>query len=465
MAWILPLDSSHRFGGIDAPVRILRGLGGGSQGQVFEVAVGEEALALKWYYSTFLRRDPGLAERLAESIRRGSPNGDFLWPLALLRPTGSEAATLGGSASGFGYLMPLRPAGFQGAVEHAAGRLTISLQNVLRRAFFLARGFHALHSLGLCYKDVSLGNVFLDAGRGRILIGDNDNVEVSGRGGGAVVGTWGFMAPEVALGRSRPDGGSDLFSLAVLLFHLLTRHDPFKGALERAIPCLDLPARRRLYAEEPLFVFDPRDDRNRPDSIEHAAALLTWPLYPRALQQLFEQTFGPGLSDSRSRTLTGQWCQQLAATLDQRRLCPNCAEENLLDVRLSGLCRSCGTPLPPPMRMRTAAGLVAVAAGNELHPHHFDVLLAEDLDHPLARMVAHPRRPHLLGLENLSPHPWTLTLPEGQAIAVAPGETGSLAQAATLTTPDGEVTIERPGEPRWQRELAEGVRGPERIRP
>ena len=446
MAWILPLASSHRFGGIDAPVRILRGLGGGSQGQVFEVAVGEEALALKWYFPTFLRRDPGLAERLAESIRRGSPNGDFLWPLALLRPTGPEAATLGSAASGFGYLMPLRPAGFQGAVEHAAGRLTISLQNVLRSAFFLARGFHALHSLGLCYKDVSLGNVFLDAGRGRILIGDNDNVEVSGRGGGAVVGTWGFMAPEVALGRSRPDGGSDLFSLAVLLFHLLTRHDPFKGALERAIPCLDLPARRRLYAEEPLFVFDPRDDRNRPDPIEHAAALLTWPLYPRALQQQFERTFGPGLSDRRSRTLTGQWCQQLAATLDQRRLCPNCAEENLLDVRLSGLCRSCGAPLPPPMRMRTAAGLVAVAAGNELHPHHFDLLLAEDLDHPLARMVAHPRRPHLLGLENLSPHPWTLTLQEGEAIAVAPGETASLAQAATLTTPNGEVTIERPGE-------------------
>ncbi|MBY0455943.1 MAG: hypothetical protein K2V38_01250, partial [Gemmataceae bacterium] len=25
--------------------------------------------------------------------------------------------------------------------------------------------------------------------------------------------TWGFMAPEVALGRARPDGGSDLFSL------------------------------------------------------------------------------------------------------------------------------------------------------------------------------------------------------------------------------------------------------------
>jgi DNA-binding helix-hairpin-helix protein with protein kinase domain len=447
MDWILTIGSTHRFDGIDASVQILRGLGGGSQGQVFEVVVGDEVLALKWYQRGFLRRDPGLAERLTESIRRGAPNADFLWPLALVRPLDRPSGSPTGADRGFGYLMPLRPASFCGAVDHAAGRLTISLQNVLRSAFFLARAFHALHSRGLCYKDVSLGNLFLDAGRGRILIGDNDNVEVSGRGGGAVVGTWGFMAPEVALGRARPDGGSDLFSLAVLLFHLLTRHDPFKGALERAIPCLDLPSRRRLYAEEPLFVFDPRDGRNRPDPIEHAAALLTWPLYPQALQQLFERTFGPGLADPRSRTLTGQWCQQLAATLDQRRLCPDCAEENLLDVRLGGLCRSCGIPLPPPMRLRAAAGLVAVAAGNELHPHHLDTLLPEDLEHPLARVVAHPRRPRLLGLRNLSPHSWTLTVLGGEAVTVAPGETGSLATVATLSTPDGEVLIERPGEP------------------
>jgi len=446
MAWLLPIGSTHRFGGIDAPVRILRGLGGGSQGQVFEVAVGDELLALKWYLPGFLRRDPGLADRLAESIRRGAPNGDFLWPLALLRPTEAPAVLPGTVGSGFGYLMPLRPASFCGAVDHAAGRLTISLQNVLRSAFFLARAFHALHSRGLCYKDVSLGNLFFDAGRGRILIGDNDNVEVSGRGGGAVVGTWGFMAPEVALGRARPDGGSDLFSLAVLLFHLLTRHDPFKGALERAIPCLDLPSRRRLYAEEPLFVFDPRDSRNRPDPIEHAAALLTWPLYPRALQQLFERSFGPGLADPRSRTLTGQWCQQLAACLDLRRLCPVCAEENLLEVRAAGLCRSCGAPLPPPPRLRTAAGLVAVAAGNDLHPHHLDPLLPEDLEHPLARVVAHPERPRLLGLRNLSLHPWTLTLQGGEEITVAPGETGNLGHAVTLSTQDGVITLERPGD-------------------
>ena len=441
MPWLLPSNSSHHFLGLDQPVRIVQGLGSGSQGQVFKVQVGGESLALKWYWPSCLGRDPGLAERLQESIRRGSPNADFLWPLALVRPKAAQRAALGPAGRGFGYLMALRPASYRGAVEHAAGRLTISLQNVLKAAFGLATAFHALHSRGLCYKDVSLGNVFLDAEAGRILIGDNDNVEVSGRGGGAVIGTWGFMAPEVALGLSRPDGGSDLFSLAVLLFYMLTRHDPFKGALERAMPCLDLAARRRLYAEDPVFVFDRRDGRNRPDPIEHAAALLTWPIYPRALQQLFEQTFGAGLRDPGRRSLTGQWRQVLAASLDQRRLCGACGQENFAEPQAASLCWACAAPLPPPARLLGAAGVVSVAAGNEVHAHHFDPLAPEDLAQPLAQVVAHPQRPQLLGLRNLSCHPWTLHLAGGEAITVAPGETGSLAAALQISSPEGQLRV------------------------
>ena len=419
---------------------MLHKLGGGSQGEVHAVRIGDaggEVLALKWYLRGFLQRDPGVAERLQESIRRGSPSGDFLWPLALLRPIPQQAG-----ASGLGYLMPLRPAGYHGAVDHAAGRLNISLANVLRCAFRLASGFHALHSLGLCYKDVSLGNVFLEPRAGRILIGDNDNVDVSGRAGGAVIGTWGFMAPEVALGQAKPNDRSDLFSLAALLFQLLTRHDPFRGALELAIPCLDLPGRRRLYAEDPVFVFDPLNDRNRPDPIEHGAALLTWPIYPRPLQELFERSFGPGLRDPSRRTLTGQWRQTLATCLDQRRLCPACGEENFADPAAASLCWACASPLAPPPRLVAPAGVISVAAGNELHRHHLNPLAAEGLDHPLARVEAHPRRPDLLGLRNLSSHPWTLVLSSGETVTVSPGETGNLATAIQLSGAAGRVLIQ-----------------------
>ena len=247
MSWLLPEGASLPFAGLDQPLRILRGLGGGSQGQVFAVESGGEQLALKWYFPACISRDPQLRQRLQQSIRLGSPNADFLWPLALLEPDGSSSSLIRCNPPGFGYLMPLRPAGYVGAHLHAGGQLEISLQTVLRACFFLANGFHQLHLKGLCYKDISLGNLFLHPETGRILICDNDNVEIDGQGRGSVLGTPGFMAPEVLLGQARPSAGSDLFSLAVLLFRLLTRHDPFRGARELAIRCLDEPARRRLY--------------------------------------------------------------------------------------------------------------------------------------------------------------------------------------------------------------------------
>ncbi|MFM2159416.1 MAG: hypothetical protein RLZZ124_1890, partial [Cyanobacteriota bacterium] len=161
-SWLLPEGAQLRFQGLDQPLTILQGLGGGTQGQVFAVEAGGETLALKWYLPAYLARDQSLPQRLRQSIRLGAPNDDFLWPLALLEPTPESRPLIRHPEAGFGYLMGLRPPGFIGAHLHAGGRLDISLQNVLRACFFLADGFHQLHLKGLCYKDISLGNLFLE---------------------------------------------------------------------------------------------------------------------------------------------------------------------------------------------------------------------------------------------------------------------------------------------------------------
>ena len=442
MNWLLPQGVSLQFEGLDQPLNILRGIGSGTQGQVFAVELGQpgsgEQLALKWYLPGCIARDPQLRARLRQSIGLGAPNGDFLWPLALLEPRDRQL-------QGFGYLMALRPDGFVGAHLHAGGALEISLQNVLRACFHLAEGFHQLHLKGLCYKDISLGNLFLDPGSGRILICDNDNVDINGKGQGSVLGTPGFMAPEVLLGLARPGSASDLFSLAVLLFRLLTRHDPFRGSRELAIRCLDEPARRRLYGEEALFIFDPVDPGNRPDPIEHSAALITWPIYPRSLQQLFEQSFGIGLRQPERRTLTGQWKQALARCLDQRQLCPHCNQETFPDPPGGAhSCWSCGGALPRTMELQLPHGRVVAAAGNELHPHHFDPLAVEAIERPLAVLVAHPSDPSLLGLRNLSEHPWQGQLSNGQRIALEPGRTCNLAALLQLDSHTGAILVIRP---------------------
>lgn len=441
MPSLLPEGATLRCTGSGSAIRVVRCLGGGGQGQVFEVAFAGEAMAVKWYYPSCLRRDPQLRDRLAACISATAPNAAFLWPILLLEPDEESRGRLSMTEGSFGYLMKLRPPQFQPAVAHIAGRLSISLQQILRACFHLAEAFHALHSKGLCYKDISLGNLFLDPANGAILICDNDNVDVDGSDLGAVRGTAGFMAPEVLLGQSRPGSSSDLFSLAVLLFRLLTRHDPFLGRLELAIRCLDEPARRRLYGEDPVFIFAADDARNRPDPAAHPAPLLTWPIYPPSLRALFEQTLAAGARDPAGRAFTGQWLQALSACLDQRGLCPHCGQEVFPEPGQRSRCWACGAELPRFARFLTPEGAVLAQPGNALHHHHFDRLAGERLDQPIGRVEAHPRRAGVFGLTNLSAHDWQAELSSGERVPIPPGRSCSLNALARLHTHLGSVAL------------------------
>ncbi len=440
MNWILPEGSLLEFDGLSKPLKVLRGLGGGGQGQVFEVEVAGEHLALKWYFPSSLTRDPQLPERLIESIRATAPNSDFLWPIALLRPTPTSTAAIKLSDPGCGYLMGLRPPGFVGAIEHYAGRIEISLQNILRAGFFLADAFHDLHSKGLCYKDISLGNLFLQAETGRILICDNDNVDVDGRKLSSVLGTPGFIAPEVLMNRARPGANSDLFSLAVLLFRLLTRHDPLRGQMDLEINCLDEPARRRLYGEDPVFIFNPSDKRNRPNPDEHGAALITWPIYPPSLQKLFLQTFCDGMKAPKRRALTGQWKETIAKTIDHRVLCNQCGQENFQDEPArSTPCWNCKNELTRSQTLRLANGDISASAENMIYPHHFDKHKPPQLEDPVAQVVKHPSDPSILGLKNLTDQSWNAILTNGSKTIVEAGKTCNLSALIQLFTPMGDV--------------------------
>lgn len=439
MTWILPEGAWLQFEGLSSPVQVLSGLGGGGQGQVYEVEVAGQRLALKWYLPRCLEQDPHLEQRLLECIRATAPSRAFLWPIALLRPTPDSVSLIRSKTPGFGYLMELRPQQFVGAVEHYAGRLDINLHQALQAGFFLAEAFHALHSKGLCYKDISLGNLFLEPETGRILICDNDNVDVDGRGLSSIIGTSGFIAPEILMRRGRPGANSDLFSLAVLLFMLITRHHPLRGQMELAIRCLDEPARRKLFGEDPVFIFNPNDQRNRPDPTEHAGALLLWPLYPASLQQLFQQSFGPGMSNPGQRALTGQWLEALAAALDQRQICPACGAEHF---GTQPNCWHCNQSLTATSVLCSANGRVLASSGNAMHHHHFSSLEAPHLDQPIGRVVRHPDDPSLLGLQNLSGQPWQARTTGGQQVSVQPGKTCNLAALDQLDTPWGELHLE-----------------------
>ncbi|MDR1189213.1 MAG: serine/threonine protein kinase [Bifidobacteriaceae bacterium] len=144
-----------------------------------------------------------------------------------------------------------RPLG-RARTEDLQGSDTIELidgafpqEHVMRWARQLAGVFTYLHGQNppIVYRDLKPSNVMLrpngevvliDFGTARRWAG-NQLQSVSGASGTVALGTYGYAAPEVLLGdvnTDRADPRSDIYSLGVTLYHLVTGHNPSQPPYE-----------------------------------------------------------------------------------------------------------------------------------------------------------------------------------------------------------------------------------------
>lgn len=261
-------------------------LGAGGQGEVYDVECDGKHYALKWYFKgSATARQKKLLE---EIIAKGAPDSSFLWPMELIVPSQGNL---------FGYIMPLRPKNYKSIVDLMKNRVNPSFYVICRTAFNLTKGYRNLHIAGAKYQDISFGNLFFNPDNGDVLICDNDNVSYGNSKPGGVLGTPGFMAPEIVRGEARPSRDTDRYSLAVLLFYLFMVNHPLEGKQEASIKCMDVAARVKLYGTDPIFIFDPDNKTNRPVPGIHDNANIYWPLYPEQLRQLFIKSFTVGLNN------------------------------------------------------------------------------------------------------------------------------------------------------------------------
>jgi WD40 repeat protein/tRNA A-37 threonylcarbamoyl transferase component Bud32 len=134
----------------------------------------------------------------------------------------------------------------------------------------LAEAVHYAHQKGIVHRDLKPANVLLGVDEsGKVETGSNakhadvslDSAQITDFGlaknvfdpepeeltrSGAILGTVNYMAPEQAAGQGRDAGlEADVYSLGAILYELLTRRPPFRGAT-------DLDTLQMIRFEEPV---------------------------------------------------------------------------------------------------------------------------------------------------------------------------------------------------------------------
>ena len=415
-------------------VTIQRHLGGGTQGDVYAAMLGDRPVAVKWYATSYLRIDTGLRRRLERLVAAGPPGPGFIWPLDLVQSP---------DTAGFGYVMPLIEPRFVGMRALLSGKIDPSFRALATVGCQVAQGFLDLHARGLCYCDINFGNIWFDPETGATLICDNDNVDVNGSIG-AIPGSPRFMAPEIVRSECGPNIATDLHSLAVLLFWMLTMHHPLVGRAEFELRFPGPEDDLRIFGTDPRFIFDPADDSNAPVPGHQDVPLIYWPLYPGFLKALFVQAFTRGLQDQAGRVMESSWRRATARLRDSILTCHGCGAEGFYDPDTEPgqepACWQCGAARGPVLVLQlgkaelppsTGKADLVIATGCELFPHHLQPGHSFDFSRPLARVVAHPTSPGIFGLMNLTATDWRATsargidrpVPEGMRVQLDPGMT------------------------------------------
>ncbi len=395
--------------------RLVSPLGEGGQAWIWRAAssLGTD-VAIKWFRPQLLQRDPGLERRLRDLLAMGAPAPAFLWPEAIVR---SE------QRAGIGYRMPILPADFVSLdalwrPETPALHPRTEAQIAIR---FVA-AFARLHSReGCAYRDINKYNLVFRIADGAVHVLDNDNVSVNGEPS-VMRGFPGFIAPEIERDPQRDTTReSDLHALAVYFFRLIMRGDPLAGQRALAPYRSDAERRAALYADTPLFVFDPRDDRNAPVPGRHDQMRARWAYQPRVVKEAFTQAFTDGLQDPAARVSHSRWRLVLSQCIDGYFECGACTAQHVDEGAATPThCWHCHRPLYRPLRLRVRRPgrpehSVCLTSGAALYAHHASSTAAPDYDTPLARWEHAARVLH-----NVGTSAWTV-VGGGTTQVVAPG--------------------------------------------
>jgi len=175
----------------------------------------------------------------------------------------------------------------------------------------MARATRRMHNNGLAHSDLSNKNVLIDPKNGQACLIDIDSLVIPGIAPPTVMGTPGYIAPEVLAGKGNPRIETDRHALAVLIYETLLLRHPLRGP---KVNSRSSPEEDELlsFGERALFIEHPKDASN---SIKPPPIVAIHRLGP-FLAELFHRAFVDGLHNSALRPTADAWERGLYRTFD-----------------------------------------------------------------------------------------------------------------------------------------------------
>ncbi|MFO0756114.1 MAG: serine/threonine-protein kinase [Byssovorax sp.] len=244
-----PRSSKLREGDLVAGrYRLIRRIGGGSMGEVW--AARHELLARDFALKVAAVPVRSGAQIRARFLREAQIIGH------LRHPNVVDVADVGELEGSAHLYLAMELLEGQSLAERIDARGPLDPSETLAIAIEICRGLAAAHAAGVIHRDIKPENIFLARGASGGIVPKLVDFGISKRDGSAIVtlpgqlfGTPAYMSPEQALGELDIDHRTDLWSLGVVLFEMLTATHPFTAE--------SYPALLPLIAEGPTPALPP----------------------------------------------------------------------------------------------------------------------------------------------------------------------------------------------------------------